>query len=98
MFSGGCVLKYAYKVQEMILTCFIVPFISWFEFDINILFRHCASYEKPPDVTTTDVQMCENINEEFVKESLMKEEVVKNRNTKSRAYVRHYFNMDIFSL
>ncbi|XP_030274242.1 protein shortage in chiasmata 1 ortholog isoform X4 [Sparus aurata] len=40
----------------------------------DTIFRHCASYEKPPDVTTTDVQMCENINEEFVKESLMKEE------------------------
>ncbi|XP_036953332.1 protein shortage in chiasmata 1 ortholog isoform X4 [Acanthopagrus latus] len=40
----------------------------------DTVFRHCASYEKPPDVTTTDVQMCANINEEFVKESLMKEE------------------------
>lgn len=78
MFSGDCVLRYVYKVQEMIPTCFIVRFISWFECDINTLFRHCASYEKAPDVTTTDVQMRANINEEFVKESLMKEEVVKN--------------------
>lgn len=78
MFSSGGVLKYVYKVQEMILTCLIVPFISWFVCNINTLHRHCASYEKPPDVTTTDVQMCANINEEFVKESLMKEEVVKN--------------------
>ncbi|XP_042276572.1 protein shortage in chiasmata 1 ortholog isoform X1 [Thunnus maccoyii] len=38
------------------------------------IFGNCASYEKPPDVFTSDVRMCENIHEEFVKESLMKEE------------------------
>ncbi|XP_056233081.1 protein shortage in chiasmata 1 ortholog isoform X2 [Seriola aureovittata] len=36
------------------------------------IFRHCASYKKPPDVC--DTQMCESISEEFAKEPLMKEE------------------------
>ncbi|KAG7221311.1 hypothetical protein INR49_017378 [Caranx melampygus] len=34
--------------------------------------RHCASYEKAPDVC--DAQMCTSINEKFAKETLMKEE------------------------
>ncbi|XP_037632604.1 protein shortage in chiasmata 1 ortholog isoform X2 [Sebastes umbrosus] len=38
----------------------------------DAIFRHCASYEKPPDVNTGDIQT--NIHEEFGKESLMKEE------------------------
>ncbi|XP_071339672.1 protein shortage in chiasmata 1 ortholog isoform X2 [Trachinotus anak] len=38
----------------------------------DTIFRHCASYEKTPDVCNT--QTCANIHEEFVKESIMKEE------------------------
>uniref|UniRef100_A0A3B4VK97 Shortage in chiasmata 1 n=1 Tax=Seriola dumerili TaxID=41447 RepID=A0A3B4VK97_SERDU len=38
----------------------------------DIIFRHCASYKKTPDVC--DTQMCESISEEFAKEPLMKEE------------------------
>ncbi|CAK6959730.1 protein shortage in chiasmata 1 ortholog [Scomber scombrus] len=38
------------------------------------IFRHCAPYETPPDVFPSDVQMCANIHEEFVKDSEMKEE------------------------
>ncbi|XP_053181467.1 protein shortage in chiasmata 1 ortholog [Scomber japonicus] len=38
------------------------------------IFRHCAPYETPPDVFPSDVQMCANIYEEFVKDSQMKEE------------------------
>ncbi|XP_044051343.1 protein shortage in chiasmata 1 ortholog [Siniperca chuatsi] len=40
----------------------------------HTIFRHCASYEKPPDVNTSGIQTCTNIHEEFCKESLMKEE------------------------
>ncbi|XP_075961127.1 protein shortage in chiasmata 1 ortholog [Anarhichas minor] len=40
----------------------------------DAIFRHCASFEKPPDVHTRDFQTCANIHEEFGKESLMKEE------------------------
>uniref|UniRef100_A0A8C3AIQ0 Uncharacterized protein n=1 Tax=Cyclopterus lumpus TaxID=8103 RepID=A0A8C3AIQ0_CYCLU len=41
----------------------------------DAIFRHrCASFEKPPDVHTRDLQTCANIHEEFGKESLMKEE------------------------
>ncbi|XP_026176904.1 protein shortage in chiasmata 1 ortholog [Mastacembelus armatus] len=41
---------------------------------MDTIFRHCASYEKPPDVHTSDNQMFAKVHEEFVKESLMKEE------------------------
>ncbi|XP_054467380.1 protein shortage in chiasmata 1 ortholog [Anoplopoma fimbria] len=40
----------------------------------DAIFRHCASYEKPPDVNTREIQTCGNIQEEFGKESLLKEE------------------------
>ncbi|XP_040010710.1 protein shortage in chiasmata 1 ortholog isoform X2 [Xiphias gladius] len=40
----------------------------------DTIFRHCASYEKAPDVYTSDTQTCTNIHEEFLKESLMKDE------------------------
>ncbi|XP_034548971.1 protein shortage in chiasmata 1 ortholog isoform X2 [Notolabrus celidotus] len=40
----------------------------------DTIFRHCAPYEIPPDVNTSDVQMRANIHEEFGKESLMQEE------------------------
>ncbi|XP_038560284.1 protein shortage in chiasmata 1 ortholog isoform X2 [Micropterus salmoides] len=40
----------------------------------DAIFRHCASYDKPPDVNTSDIHMCANIHEEFCKESLTKEE------------------------
>ncbi|XP_006803946.2 protein shortage in chiasmata 1 ortholog [Neolamprologus brichardi] len=33
-------------------------------------FKHCASYEKPADVDTTNVQTCVDIQEEFVKQPL----------------------------
>ncbi|XP_068577022.1 protein shortage in chiasmata 1 ortholog [Cebidichthys violaceus] len=39
----------------------------------DAIFRHCASLEKPPDVTG-DFETCANIHEEFAKESPMKEE------------------------
>lgn len=42
----------------------------------DAIFR-CASFEKPPDMHTRDLQTCANIHEEFGKESLMKEEVKK---------------------
>uniref|UniRef100_UPI003AB0A4C6 protein shortage in chiasmata 1 ortholog n=1 Tax=Centroberyx gerrardi TaxID=166262 RepID=UPI003AB0A4C6 len=38
------------------------------------IFRHCASYETPPDVQTSDIQTCSNIYEEFGKETLINEE------------------------
>nr|XP_033475528.1 protein shortage in chiasmata 1 ortholog [Epinephelus lanceolatus] len=38
------------------------------------IFRHYASYEKPPDVCTSDIQSSSHIHEEFGKESLMKDE------------------------
>uniref|UniRef100_UPI0037E8A9FC protein shortage in chiasmata 1 ortholog n=1 Tax=Semicossyphus pulcher TaxID=241346 RepID=UPI0037E8A9FC len=38
------------------------------------IFRHCAPYEKPPDVNSSNIQMCANKHEEFGKESLIKEE------------------------
>ncbi|XP_070820016.1 protein shortage in chiasmata 1 ortholog [Chaetodon trifascialis] len=41
---------------------------------VDTIFRHCASYEKPPNVITCDIPTCEDIHEEFGKESLMKEE------------------------
>uniref|UniRef100_A0A8P4GRS3 Protein shortage in chiasmata 1 ortholog n=1 Tax=Dicentrarchus labrax TaxID=13489 RepID=A0A8P4GRS3_DICLA len=41
---------------------------------VDAMFRHCASYKKPPDVEASDIHMCANIHEEFGKESLMKEE------------------------
>ncbi|XP_068994580.1 protein shortage in chiasmata 1 ortholog [Embiotoca jacksoni] len=37
-------------------------------------FRCCASYEKPPDVDSSDSRMCADVHEEFVKESPVKEE------------------------
>nr|XP_020444213.1 uncharacterized protein C9orf84 homolog isoform X2 [Monopterus albus] len=40
----------------------------------DIIFRHLAPYEKPPDVCTSDTKTCANIQEEFGKESLIKEE------------------------
>ncbi|XP_034081149.1 protein shortage in chiasmata 1 ortholog isoform X1 [Gymnodraco acuticeps] len=40
----------------------------------DAVFRHCASYEKPPGANTSDVPICANIQEEFGKESLMEEE------------------------
>ncbi|KAM7019117.1 protein shortage in chiasmata 1 ortholog [Tautogolabrus adspersus] len=40
----------------------------------DAIFRHCASYEKPPDVNTSDVEACANIHEEFGKESMTQEE------------------------
>nr|XP_046241409.1 protein shortage in chiasmata 1 ortholog isoform X3 [Scatophagus argus] len=41
---------------------------------VDTIFRSCASYEKPPDMTTGDIQTCADIYEDFGKESLMKEE------------------------
>lgn len=38
-------------------------------------FKHCASYEKPADVDTTNVQTCVDIQEEFVKQPLTNGEV-----------------------
>ncbi|KAK2837948.1 hypothetical protein Q5P01_015160 [Channa striata] len=38
------------------------------------VFRCCASYEKPPLVDTSDNQICADVQEEFVKESLVEEE------------------------
>ncbi|XP_071402352.1 protein shortage in chiasmata 1 ortholog [Centroberyx affinis] len=38
------------------------------------IFRHCASYETPPDVQTSDIQTCSNIYEEFGEETLINEE------------------------
>ncbi|XP_070759887.1 protein shortage in chiasmata 1 ortholog [Enoplosus armatus] len=40
----------------------------------DTIFRHCGSYEEPPDVNTSDMQTSANIHEEFGKESPMKEE------------------------
>ncbi|XP_042344529.1 protein shortage in chiasmata 1 ortholog [Plectropomus leopardus] len=40
----------------------------------DIIFRHCASYEIPPDVYNSDIQTSSNIQDEFGKESLMKDE------------------------
>ncbi|XP_026200054.1 protein shortage in chiasmata 1 ortholog isoform X3 [Anabas testudineus] len=40
----------------------------------DTVFRHCMSYEKHPNVNTSDSQTCVNIHEEFVKESLLKGE------------------------
>ncbi|XP_078105996.1 protein shortage in chiasmata 1 ortholog [Sander vitreus] len=40
----------------------------------DTIFRHSASYKKPPDVYASDIQTCANIHEEFGKESLMNEE------------------------
>uniref|UniRef100_A0A668UJC5 Shortage in chiasmata 1 n=2 Tax=Oreochromis aureus TaxID=47969 RepID=A0A668UJC5_OREAU len=39
-------------------------------------FKHCASYEKPADVDTTNVQTCADIQEEFVKEPLTNGELL----------------------
>ncbi|KAI3372610.1 hypothetical protein L3Q82_023088, partial [Scortum barcoo] len=40
----------------------------------DTIFRHSASYEKPPDLNSCDIQTCANIHDEFDKEALMKEE------------------------
>ncbi|KAK5870832.1 hypothetical protein PBY51_003745 [Eleginops maclovinus] len=40
----------------------------------DCVFRHCASYGKPPDANTSDFQTCADIQEEFGKESLIQEE------------------------
>ncbi|XP_027133830.1 protein shortage in chiasmata 1 ortholog isoform X2 [Larimichthys crocea] len=40
----------------------------------DTVFRHCAFYQKPPEVNTSDIQTGANIDEEFGKESLVKEE------------------------
>ncbi|KAM8885199.1 uncharacterized protein shoc1 isoform 2-T2 [Spinachia spinachia] len=37
----------------------------------DAIFWPCASFEKPPDEFTTALQACPNVNEEFVRESLM---------------------------
>ncbi|XP_058492394.1 protein shortage in chiasmata 1 ortholog isoform X2 [Solea solea] len=36
--------------------------------------KHCAAYEKTPDMCTSDTQTCANVHEEFGKETLIKEE------------------------
>ncbi|XP_034025485.1 protein shortage in chiasmata 1 ortholog-like [Thalassophryne amazonica] len=38
------------------------------------IFRHCASYKKPPSVCSGEIQACADINEEYVKEPLLSEE------------------------
>ncbi|XP_065818117.1 protein shortage in chiasmata 1 ortholog [Labrus bergylta] len=40
----------------------------------DAIFRHCAPYEKPPDVNTSDVEASANVHEEFGKESMTQEE------------------------